>query len=971
MSNSMRDILDKLGAGTGTQGWGAIAAISRSDLNRQLQQQYIERYQRLAFMPLFTGETDVEDPWVDTLRLEGIELGVPTLLFQTDGLNATRLVVAMNIVAGRYSGLHQSPGTATTVSASFKITEPMGFRLTTTVQLATDETGQVTLNLADGSDFTCNLGGLDEANNLRLAGFFAGQFKEIPLHRGLFLLVQVELEHYQVQPPASFRVYPMAAPGATVPGAENVGEGALLLLMRLSGSLAEGQFPPTDSLPYPIPDEHRTQSLGNDARYGSALILSREVMPYMDTERLSVLDSLRFTGGDTFVAQERYVHDDLLVFGTLRAAQPSISPAFTTIKAGQSQRFTVYDEQGQVMTATHWTAISLQSHRHDGHGSISADGVYQAPDPEDIGRDWLRVVITATYYESGVARTVSALLGVVFESMELAPRVTVVAGGDFLQPVSLGVSTLDARPVKWGLRGTEYGQLSEDGDAGLFVADARSGKRALVAQQIEAHGSETGVATVLIANGQQMLRVEPAFVPRARKSHVVQLHEDSTLLPGLRRRWKVIGGEGTVDQEGRFTPPETSVVASSVVSCEVVNNNVVLASGYSVIEPSEVYDEPRWEELSMFTITVPDGEDLQRKGGLYPNGYQQLRVQVRTQAMPVNGVDYTLSVTELASMRLVDRETAQDLDSVSPGLEGIPEGDKQFWRVSLQRNRFELGGTVVDPAQVDLNIADITTQTFYLHSREDARATGTFYAKFQDDTNLMWTSLQLQDTNSEVQAKPRGLPLFDTPHYTFVPTRVLGGGDDPAIEPPPENAADDPFDFHLKTIDYWSLSARHPETGQAVRFETLTFLPSPETGWPNKSMILWESEQLYEIMFSFTGFIFDDLLKVGDTHKIGFDTPELRSILPTEDTLDINVNQSVFETGKLFISLHRTYPVDYVPRKDHPMREYLSGALAVRLIDHQGNAHKRTISFLPDGVGRRNRLMHTLYSPPANRVAPK
>lgn len=498
------------------------------------------------------------------------------------------------------------------------------------------------------------------------------------------------------------------------------------------------------------------------------------------------------------------------------------------------------------------------------------------------------------------------------------------------------------------------------------------GKKALVAQQIEVHGSEIGVATVLIANGQQMLRIEPAFVPRARKSQAVQLNGDNTLLPGLRRRWKVIGGEGTVDQQGRFMPPERSVVASSVVSCEVVNNSVVLASGYSVIELSQVYDEPSWKELSMFTVTLPGGADNQRAGNLYPNGYQQVRLQIKTQAIAVDGIDYTLSVTERASMLLVDNDTRQNLKSVSPSIEGIAEEDDQAWRVSLQRNRFELAGAALDPAESGLNAPDIVTQNFYLHSRENAGLVGTFYATFQKDSGKWWTSLELEDINSRVFITPLRLPRFDTAHYTFVPTRTLGGGGDPTAEPPIENAADDPFDFHLKTIDYWTLSARHPDTGQAVSFETLKFLPVGAKETPNKSIILWESEQPEEFMFSFTGYIFDDSAEAADAQKIGFDEVELDAIMKDAESLDIHVRTDVFEKGKLVVTLHRTWPIDYVAAGDGTTaRDYLSGSLAVRLIDNQGNAHNRKVSFLPDGVGRRNRLMHSLYSPPDEAVASK
>ncbi|EPN40472.1 hypothetical protein A242_21639, partial [Pseudomonas syringae pv. actinidiae ICMP 19095] len=194
----------------------------------------------------------------------------------------------------------------------------------------------------------------------------------------------------------------------------------------------------------------------------------------------------------------------------------------------------------------------------------------------------------------------------------------------------------------------------------------------------------------------------------------------------------------------------------------------------------------------------------------------------------------------------------------------------------------------------------------------------------------------------------------------------------PPAEPPDENAADDPFDFHLKTTDYWTLSAQNPDTSQSVSFETLEFLPVSAKKTPNKSIILWESEQTEEIMFSFTGYIFDDSAEAGDAQKIGFDKDELNAVMKDAESLNINVNNAIFEKGKLVITLHRTWPIEYVAAGDGTTtRDSLSGSLAVRLIDNQGNAHNRKVSFLPDGVGRRNRLMHSLYSPPDDAVASK
>ena len=167
--------------------------------------------------------------------------------------------------------------------------------------------------------------------------------------------------------------------------------------------------------------------------------------------------------------------------------------------------------------------------------------------------------------------------------------------------------------------------------------------------------------------------------------------------------------------------------------------------------------------------------------------------------------------------------------------------------------------------------------------------------------------------------------------------------------------------MHFNTTDYWKLNVTNPDIQQEVKFETLKFLPyRPGSDVINTSIILWESEQAAEKMFSWTGFIFDDPAVKGDVSKVHFDEA-LKDVMGNVHTLDIDVDMSVFETGKLIISLHRLRGLYYIPEGD-PDRDKLMGVLVVLLIDKQGNAHKRRISFLPDGPGRRNRLMHTLYS---------
>ncbi|MCF5708464.1 hypothetical protein GIV19_14340 [Pseudomonas syringae] len=938
-----------------TQGWGAILAVSGEELNKQLEQQYVERYQHFAFLPLFNGVVAIDALNVESLHVQQVELGVPSLSFLA--ADASSVTVTMNIVAGRYSRSRQPTGGAASVSGSFKIAESMGFHVTMNVPLQVDSEGHVTLNLAKGEDFDCNLAGVDAVANQKLSGFFAAEFQQIALHRAVFVLLGIDLNHYDAQSPAGVRVLTLPAPGARDVGARHFGEGALVLLIRMRSSHGDGQFPLNSEFPYPFPARLKARS---GKSYGASLVLSKDMQYGTEKDRPPVLDSLRSGAGTRLAASDIYAADDLLVFANLETAQASVTPLFSTLLAGQTKRFALCDEQGQEIAAYNWKVFSLQGHSVAVNGTMTSSGVYTAADVTQMGHDALRIVITATYADAddGKARTVSALLNVVSELMEIAPRVMVVAGGDEVQPVLLKASTLGGAPLSWALQGEEAGRLTEHDGGVLFTPDARSGRRALATQQISVQGDEKRQATVLIANGQQALRIEPAVVPRALKGVPVQLHDDSALLLGYERRWKVKGGAGNVDAQGLFTPP-ADYIGSSVVSCEIVNNNVVLASGYSVIEVSEVVDELPWTELSMFTVTVPGGMDNQSAGSLYPNGYQQLRLQIKTQVMPVDGVEYSLSGTEQASMRLTDSDTGQVIDFVEPPNDGIPEDSIQHWCLNSTTNRFKLA--LPDDVAAELPKSSVVATNHYLHSKAPEGYLGTFHATFQQDGNRWWTSEELEDVNSKVRITPRRIPRFDTSNYLFVPTRAEGSGGNPTATPPGEGEPDDVFNLNLHTTDYWSLKIRYPNTNEIFDFVVLKFLPSSRER-VSTSMILWESEQQAETFFSWTGYIFNDPDASNDVDKILFDA-SLEHVIKGVESLDIPVNMEVFESGGLTISLHRTPSVPYVSPDDGE-RDTLYRSLAVSLLDELGNVHRRRISFLSEGeVGRRNRLMHTLYIP--------
>lgn len=958
--NSLESLLEHMKEGGVTQGWGALSIFNRGRLNRLLEQQYIQRFDGYSFLPPLSGRIEGGDKENDYVELENIALGQPLLSFNTASLTNSTAVLTMNIMAGRYSASHQSPGAAKTLLSAFTITEPQGFTLEMDIDLSMvvgeiDRQGKVRLNLAEGVNFRCNLAGNDEVANARFAKFFQQSFEALPPHRSVFQLGMLDFNGYSRLTPKSFRILTQAAPGAKARGTLNFGDGAVVVFIRLQGNTADGRFPPTGDFPYLIPDDQ--ESDGSD-RYSASLILSEAMLPYLEGGQLDVLNNLLFPGENVFEERERHAPRDLAVFGNISAKQTRIAlePAFKTLKAGGTEQFTLRNWKGEVIQASSWRAVSLQSHTAEGHGTI-AGGLYTAASPALIGHDTLHVVVTAEYENAGTTYTASALLLVVFDGMTVAPRVATYPMKVQSQPVVLKASTLGNASVTWKLLAPEYGTLTQGGNEVRFSPDARAKTKGLVVQQVEASGAEKRQSALLLVNAQQLLRVDPPYVPAVRKSVQVQLKEDATLLPNVPRRWKVISGGGSVDASGRFTAPAQGTTSSTVVQCTIVRNGVVFSSGYSVIDLAELEPEPSWGNLAQFNIKIPGGSEQSRLGSLYGNGYQQLKARILAETQQVDGKDMPLSVTEKASMRLM-ASTNDAIDFVHDNLEGIPEEDDQRWRTRWISNRFALAVPrfAAQDQPPSAARAAVTELDIYLNSREKSGSATSFFVMFQADSDKKWwKSTDITDANAKIEVTALATPDFQAADYTFERVRVDGGG----VSDP--NNPDDDFDFHLRTVDYWKFSYSGRPGVDGVKFETLEFVPvdGNDTAIPT-STIRWESEQLWERHVSWTGYVFRGA-QDGIVSKVSFDR-DVKNLVKSE-SLDIDVYKQEIEAGQLVISLHRSDGVTYVKAGD-ASRDRLTRTLAVALIDKNGNAHKRIISFLPPSVpGSRNRLVHRLFSP--------
>jgi len=959
--NSLESLLARMRQGSVTQGWGAVSVFSRSRLNRLLEQQYIERFNGYSFLPPFSGRISLVPGGYDYVELQDVALGQPLLSFSSASLTNSTAVLTMNIIAGRYTASRKTPGAPVDRLSAFNITEAQGLKLELEIDLSlvvgeVDKRGKVKLDLAHGVNFTCNVAGDNEVANKQFADFFKQQFDALPEHRSVFQLGMLDLKGYNNLTPTSFRILTQAAPGAKVRGALNYGDGGVVTFIRLQGNTADGNFPPDTSFPYLIPDD---QEADGSERYSASLILAQNMIEYIEGGELDVLNSLLFPGENIFEERERHSPRDLAVFGNISPKQTRITlePAFKTLKAGDTQRFNLHDWKGQPIQASKWSAVSLQSHTREGHGTM-VNGSYTAASKGLIGHDSVRVVVTAEYIRGGVTYNASALLLVVYDELEVAPRVATFAARTQAQPIVLTASPTDDAPVTWSLLAPEYGGLTQSGRQARFTPDARARVKGLVVQRVEVAGAQKRESSLVLVNSQQQLRIDPPYVPALKKNTGVQLKDDATLLPGVARRWKVISGGGTVDATGRYMAPALGITASSVVQCEIVRNGVVLSSGYCVIDLSEMEDEPTWKDLAQFTVKVPGGLDGGRLGTLYGNGYQQLRTQILVETVPVDGVAYPLSVIEKASMRLVDNASKAEMEFVDDALEGIPQGDTEVWRARLMSNRFDLA--IPRMATQETVIADpaISLQDFYIHTRERPGTAVAFHATFQaDGDQRWWKSVDIVDVNNKIEVTPLAMPVLDPTAYTFERVRVDGGSGGPG------DPEEDDFDFHLRTVDYWKLRYVGLPGVPGTTFETLEFLSSDGTNAPPAtSIIRWESEQLAETMFSWTGYIFQDSNTPSVDEDVKFDIAD-KDIVREKESLTVKVDKSVFEKGLLVITLHRSDRIGYV-RVGDKSRDKLSRDLAVKLIDKNGNAHFRRISYLPPSVpGNRNKLVHTLFTP--------
>ena len=956
--NPIEHVLARMDKRNITRGWGAVAAFSRSRLNDLLHEQYKQRQGTLSFVPLFNADVYHQDHIRTRSVLRKIEFGAPLLSFSNASLSDSKAQITFPIVAGVYSV--QSP-LAENLLTRFIIDGSMGYSLVMEIELRlvtgeVDRRGRVILDLAEASAFSCNLAGEDQHVNGLIAAAMQEKFELIPAHRGQFELGMLDFSGYSPLSPTHFRILTQAAPGAQTQGAENYGDGAVLTFIQLRANTGPGELP-EHSFPYLIPDDLNADG---SERYSATMVVDKALLEHVRDEQLDVLASILFATSHKFVERERHTPHDLAVFGNVAAvpAPYSVDPQTKTVRAGESLKFTLRNLAGNEVPATRWYAQSRQSHGAAGDGQIDANGVYKAVGVESIGHHSLTVVITAELEEGNTIHRVSAQVIVQFEQVQVAPRVGVFASRI---PMALGAA-MPAENIEWSLLGTVRGQLAQThGNRTVFTAENTANRRQLSVQQVQAQGGQQRTSALVMLNGLQSMVIDPVRAKGLKPGEVLPLTErDPALLPGARRRWQLIG-PGTLDDAGNYTAPPGDGQGTSVVTCELVQNGVVLAAGYSLLEfgEAELVEEGSWLRLVSYKISVPGGAEQGAKGELLNNGFQSLRLQAVIETEAVDGKFYRLSADERASIglnMLISKQRLVALNDDNPS-GGIDKDSPFKWATRQVANRFELSYGQLAEGPQPANEEAITRQDIFLHCTERSATASQFYSTFYVDAGGTESSDDGSGgVGNRVEVKPKAPPDFGNENYTLARVRVEGGTGDP------QEPGDPAFDRWVRTLDYWVFKL----TGS--RFETVEFLEQQRSDpHTSRSAIRWENEHRNEKMFSFTGSIFRDKLAKDDEKwqaadvNIEFDR-YLHTLMSGRAELTTQVKLQNFEEGSLVITNHRVPDFAYKP-PGTVERDHLSRDVVVLLRDRQGNAHYRRFLYWSDTGSHRNYIDHRLFTP--------
>ncbi|ANS44760.1 hypothetical protein [Serratia inhibens] len=261
------DIITSLSEKTKTLGWDAVVAYDRDKINHLFQQQYISKLAAGTHFPPISWSNQR-----NTIQLENITLSAPRISFTNASTESSSAVATLefldgNVIERDFEGQ---------VNSYIRIRPGMGYGLTLNVDLiagtgSVDEQGRVQIDFSKGTVTIINAIHNPPAEML---AFFQ---QWLANNAVTYELGQLSLQDLGSDlTPKKFVIRTQQAPVSPLRGAEDYGDGAVLLFVATNVN-PEGGSLPTVEFPWLIP-----QGCSSTILVNSRLVLERYLKPELD-----------------------------------------------------------------------------------------------------------------------------------------------------------------------------------------------------------------------------------------------------------------------------------------------------------------------------------------------------------------------------------------------------------------------------------------------------------------------------------------------------------------------------------------------------------------------------------------------------------------------------------------------------------------------------------------------------------------
>lgn len=939
IANSKSEILERLAQGQVMHDWGAIIALDGGQLNKMLEQRYLEAFNDLSFLLPFTLELSPGETQEAQIVLNNLVFGVPRLSFEAARLSNDQATLTLDILAGTMTRMYDAPGRPPVMLESTNLGAGLGHRLQMTVSLAVlsglvDGRGRLAIDMTTAKGFNCTLG-LEPQVELEVAQAMGARIQTLPAYRQVFTVAMLDFHNDGPLSVQRFNVLTQPHPDAAKAAQE--GAGAVVLFCQLRVDDEPGGLPTNDGrFPYLIPDDSDTQGA---PAFNATVLMDKRLCKFFPVQTPGVAGRLTLPNAHVLGAGETHDPLDRVTFTRVSATDHSwfVEPLQAQMEAGGTRQFGLVNGLGAKANATapQWAATNLQ---RQSTGKMLADGTYQASARPAFRQNQQVVVVSSTFDQGGQSLARASIVVEHADPVTIAPTAATWRKGQ--GAISLIASaTGGAASWDWTLEGEEFGKLSPNRDIATFEPyEPQEMVPEILLQRIRATntsgGGQYAEATVVIIAYSGTLTVTPAYVPAVDAAQPIdfKLEEDDDGVV-----WSIFG-EGYIDPDtGLFTPPEAPEGKITVVMADIDNRH----SGYAVVElAAEAVQPPTWTELTEFSLVTTGSNKC------YANGMQQVEVLVTIETSTPNGqAKQPLSPTELSTLKLYDEISNSQLPFLEPEQEGLPPDSKTPWAVGVLPNRFHVQTSNASPA-ITGDPEATRQRLLYLHSGQVTN-TRKIYAKFTKDGGGEYDS---RDKVGRVEIQSETPPTLDLSHYSLDRERVenIRGSD--------AGGTDDPFSYWTASLDYWTLTYRLQGNGPSVKFLTC------EAVGP-VSAVRWESEQLDETFGSYLAYAFNPYEGDDSSAPQGLTIDPWLQVMAAETNVDFKDLRTEFVAGKgpgpgdLLVSLHRVDNLNYWHDKMgagealSDYRAHLDEGLKFRLRDLYGNLHQVAIDFLPPTVG--------------------